>query len=100
MGTDSVSPGNRFEWSADQHRLEVWLDNGEWAVQHTAPNPLLGPMVVSRARHTHAKQAVWEVMTRVTKATRDDEEGVRVASCAARWIRQYGTPEAGTVYCK
>jgi hypothetical protein len=89
VAEDAGSSTDRFIWSTDRYRLIMWLDNGQWAVQHTSPNPLLGPMVVSEARHRQAKQAVWEVLTRVTKATRDDQEGVRVASSAARWIRAY-----------
>jgi hypothetical protein len=34
----------------------------------------------------------------VTKATHDDEEGVRVASSAARWMRQMGESRTVT-YC-
>jgi len=97
VGEDPGST-DRFVWSTDRCRLTIWLDAGEWLIEHAAPNPLLGPMVVSEVRYRQAKQAVWDVLSRVTKATRDDEEGVRVASSAARWMRQIG--EAGTVtYC-
>lgn len=78
---------NRFVWSTERCRLTIWLDAGEWLIQHATPNPLLGPLIISEVRHRQAKQAVWDVLSRVTKATRDDEEGVRVASSAARWMR-------------
>ncbi len=81
---------DQFVWSTDRYRLTIWFEADEWLIQHTAPNPLLGPMVISEVRHRQAKQAVWDVLSRVTKATRDDEEGVRVASSAARWMRQLG----------
>ncbi len=97
VGADPGSP-DRFEWNTEQVRLTVWLEADEWWIQQTMPNPLLGPMVTSKASHRQAKQAVWDVLSRVTKATRDDEEGIRVASSAARWMRQVG--EARTVrYC-
>lgn len=81
---------DRFIWSTERCRLTIWLEAGEWFIQHAAPNPLLGPLVISEVRHRQAKQAVWDILSRVTKATRDDEEGVRVASSAARWMRQIG----------
>ena len=87
---DDSGSADRFVWSTERYRLTIWLEKDEWWIQHTAPNPLLGPMVISEARHSQAKQAVWDVLSRVTKATRDDEEGVRVASSAARWMRQIG----------
>lgn len=100
VAEDSGSSDDRFVWSTERYRLIVWLDGGQWAIQHTSPNPLLGPLVVSEVRHRQAKQAVWEVMTRVTKATRDDQEGVRVASSAARWMRQIGDAHSVSVACE
>ena len=90
---------DRFVWSTDRYRLTIWLDEDQWTLQPTAPNPLIGPLVISEAKHRQAKQAVWEVMTRVTKATRNDEEGVRVASSAARWMRQMGENRAVRMHC-
>ena len=100
MGEDPGLSNDRFVWSTDRYRLTIWLDEDKWTIQHTAPNPLLGPLVISEAKHSHAKQAVWEVMTRVTKATRDDEEGVRVASSAARWMRQMGENHLTSLNCE
>lgn len=99
VGEDTGSSEDRFVWSTDRYRLTIWRDEGQWAVQHTSPSPLLGPMVVSEARHRQAKQAVWEVLNRVTKATRDDQEGVRVASSAARWMRQVGENLSISIAC-
>lgn len=89
---------DRFVWTSERCRLTIWLDAGEWLIEHSAPNPLLGPLIVSEVRHRQAKQAVWDVLTRVTKATRDNEEGVRVASSAARWMRRIGEARAVS-YC-
>lgn len=100
VGDDPVSSTEQFVWATERYRLAIWFDNGQWAVQHTSPNPLLGPMVVSEARHPQAKQAVWEIMARVTKATRDDQEGVRIASSAARWMRQFGESNSSSVQCE
>ena len=93
MGED---PGDidRFVWSTERCRLTIQLDAGEWFIQHVAANPLLGPSIISEVRHRQAKQAAWDVLSRVTKATRDTEEGVRVASSAARWMRTMGESQA------
>lgn len=95
---DDPGATDRFVWKTDGYHLTIWLEADEWAIQHTTPNPLLGPLVISEARHRQAKQAVWDVLSRVTKATRDDEEGVRVASSAARWMRQMGETRSAA-YC-
>lgn len=87
MGHDTEATGDRFIWRNDRYSLKVWFEENEWAIQHTSPNPLLGPQVVSEARHRQAKQAVWDIMSRVSRVTRDDEEGVRVATSVARWMR-------------
>jgi hypothetical protein len=99
VAEDAGSSTDRFVWSTDRYRLIIWLDQGQWAVQHSSPSPLLGPMLVSEARHKQAKEAVWEVLTRVTKATRDDDEGVRVATSAARWIREFGESHLSGAPC-
>ena len=99
MGEDPGLPNDRFVWSTDRYRLTIWLDEDLWTIQHTAPNPLLGPLIISEAKHRQAKQAVWEVMTRVAKATRNDEEGVRVASSAARWMREMGQTRSVSLLC-
>ncbi len=99
VGDDPGSADERFVWSTERYRLTLWFEEDQWAIQHTAPNPLLGPLVVSEARHRQAKQAVWEVMKRVARATRDDEEGVRVASSAARWMRQLGESRSLSLRC-
>jgi hypothetical protein len=87
---DDPGAADQFVWSNDRLQLTIWLEADEWWIQHTTPNPLLGPLVISEAKHRQAKQAAWDVLSRVTKATRDDEEGVRVATSAARWMRQVG----------
>lgn len=100
VGEDPGVSNDRFVWSTDRYRLTIWREENQWMVQHTAPNPLLGPLVISEAKHSQAKQAVWEVMTRVTKATRNDEEGVRVASSAARWMREMGENRSISLRCE
>lgn len=96
MDEEAGSSNDRFVWSTDRCRLTIWLEENQWMIRLTSPNPLLGPLVVSEAKHSQAKQAAWDVLTRVTKATRDDEEGVRVASSAARWMRQLGQARCGS----
>lgn len=100
VAADPGSSNDRFVWSTDRYRLTIWLDKDQWMIQHTAPNPLLGPLVISEAKHSQAKQAAWEVMTRVTKATKDDEEGVRVATSAARWMRERGETSSPRPHCE
>jgi hypothetical protein len=95
---DDSGAADRFVWNTERYKLTVWHEADEWWIRHTTPSPLLGPMVTNEAHHRQAKQAVWDVLSRVTKATRDDEEGVRVASSAARWMRERGETRSVS-YC-
>jgi len=96
VGTDHGS-SDRFEWNTERYHLTIWLEADEWWIQHTTPNPLLGPMVIAEARHKQAKQAVWDVLSRVTKATRDDEEGVRSRLSRGRSRNQVGEQRVARV---
>jgi hypothetical protein len=85
---ENLVTGDVFTWSFDRVELTVSRDGDSWFVVYRTESPLLGPSLVSHeTRHRQATHAAWDVLARVSRATRDDEEGVRVAQMAARWMR-------------
>ncbi len=83
-----------FVWSSDRFNLTLTQDGDSWAVVCRSASPLFGPSVVTyEAKHRLPTHAAWDVLTRVTRATRDDEEGVKAGSMAARWMKSVMWPE-------
>jgi hypothetical protein len=83
-----------FIWR--QGRAEVTLVRAEngWMVVYTSAGRLLGPrQKLYEGRHRRATHAAWDVMARVIRASRDEEEGMRVAKRAAQWMRALGLPD-------
>ena len=39
------------------------------------------------------QHAAWDVMARVIRACRDEEEGLRVGRSAAQWLRAHDIPD-------
>lgn len=94
VGEDRVI-GDVFTWSFDRVQLTLSQDGEVWSVVYRTESPLLGPdMITYSSRHRQATHAAWDVQARVKRATHDDEEGVRVASMAARWMRTMMWPGA------
>ena len=94
MGDAAIVEGRLFVWR--QGRAEVTLERtgNAWSVVYTASGRLLGPrQVVYEARHKRANHAAWDVMARVIRASRDEEEGLRVGRSAAQWMRALGIPD-------
>lgn len=90
-GDEHIDTDDYFTWSTDRGVLTVSLEGDSWNVIYAAESLLSGPRrIVYEASHRQANRAVWDVLARVTKATHDDEEGVRVAQSAARWMRSIG----------
>lgn len=88
VGEDRVA-GNVFTWSFKRAQLTLSEDGDAWSVVYRTESPLLGPNLVTyEARHRQATHAAWDVQSRVRRLTHDDEEGVRVAQQAARWMRR------------
>jgi hypothetical protein len=85
---ESLVEGDVFTWSFDRAELTVTRDGDSWFVVYRTESPLLGPnLVAHESRHRQATHAAWDVLARVSRVTHDDEEGVRVAQMAARWMR-------------
>lgn len=67
------------------------LDGDSWSVICRSAGKLLGPAaIVYEARHRRPLLAAWDVMSRVTRVSSDEEEGVRAGQQAARWLRSQG----------
>lgn len=89
----SVSQGETFSWR--QGRAEVTLGRvgDSWVVVYTRSGRLLGPrLTIYEAKHERANLAAWDVMARVIRASRNEDEGLRVAKFAAQWMRAVGMP--------
>lgn len=89
MSTPSIEGGLWPSYSWRQGRFGVTLsrDEGSWIVRATSTGRLLGPTeTLYEERHTDERHACWDVMSRVVKATRDEDEGLRAGREAARWI--------------
>ncbi|CAN5791737.1 hypothetical protein BH23CHL4_BH23CHL4_01080 [soil metagenome] len=87
VGEDRVA-GDVFTWSFDRVQLTLSQDGDSWSVVYRTESPLLGPNLITyEARHRQPTHAAWDILARVSRATHDDEEGVRVAQIAARWMR-------------
>ncbi len=98
MSIDDPTPSDVFCWSADRAQLTVTQDGDLWTVVYRSDSPLFGPRhIVYEGRHKQAKHAAFDVLNRVSRITHDDEEGVRVAQNAARWMKMvmWGSPDAG-----
>jgi hypothetical protein len=92
-GADRSEP-NVFVWRHGRDEVRLRPDGDGWSVAYLAVGKLLGPrQVLYEARHKRATHAAWDVMARVIRASRDEEEGVRVAQSAARWMRGVGIHE-------
>ncbi len=92
-GSAGVADGVRmsddaFVWSSERFILRLTQEGDFWAVICRSTSPLYGPDIVTyEAKHRLPTHAAWDVLTRVTRATRDDEEGVQAGSMAARWMK-------------
>jgi hypothetical protein len=81
-----------FVWTHEKDEVRLSPDGDAWTVCHTASTRLSGPsQVFYEATHRRATLAAWDVMARVIRATRDEDEGVRVGRSAARWMREQGS---------
>ena len=79
---------DEFVWTGERVNLTLTQEGDSWSVVCRTQSPLFGPTVITyEARHRLPKHAAWDVLARVSRATNDDEEGVRVGQQAARWMR-------------
>ncbi len=83
-----------FVWRHGRDEVKLIRDGDGWTVILTSTSRLLGPrMTVYQQKHSRMTLAAWDVMARVIRASRDEEEGVRVGRSAARWMRRQGFHE-------
>lgn len=79
---------DEFVWTGERVNLTLKQEGDSWFVVCRSESPLFGPAAVTyEARHRLPTHAAWDVLARVSRATNDDEEGVRVGRQAARWMR-------------
>ncbi len=87
------SEDNRFEWRRGKVEIALGREGDVWRVTQTTAGRLFGPRTfVYEQSHKSARQAALDFMARVIRETRSEEEGLRVARSAARWMN--GDPEA------
>ena len=94
MAGTAVSSGDQFVWR--QGRAEVTLERAgdAWSVVYTSAGRLLGPrQILYRGNHRVMQHAAWDVMARVIRACRDEDEGLRVGRSAAQWLRAHDIPD-------
>ncbi|MFM9106724.1 MAG: hypothetical protein ACKOWF_08495 [Chloroflexota bacterium] len=80
--------GEPFVWRGGRAEVTLSQAEGHWTVEYSSAGRLLGPrQVLYLGRHRDATHAAWDVMARVSLASRDEDEGLRAGQLAARWIR-------------
>ena len=90
VSADRTEP-SVFVWRHGRDEVRLTSESDGWSVVYLSVGKLLGPrQVIYQAKHKRATHAAWDVMARVIRASRDEEEGVRVAQSAARWMRGVG----------
>ena len=85
----------RFAWRQGRAEVAVHRDGDQWKVVYSTSGRLFGPrQVLYEQRHRYIKHAAWDVMARVIRVSQDEDEGVRVAKSAARWMTELGLSPA------
>ena len=85
---------NAFVWRQGRAEVRLAREGSAWMVVYTAAGRLMGPrQVIYQARHRRADHAAWDMMARVIRACRDEDEGLRVGRSAAQWMRTAGIPD-------
>jgi hypothetical protein len=86
-----VEVGDAFVWRQGRADVTLRRDGDAWSIVCTSVGRLLGPrQTLYTARHRRADHAVWDVMARVIRVTRDEDQGLHAGCEAARWINQLG----------
>ena len=80
-----------YIWRQSRAEIILMRAGDKWHIEYTVAGRLLGPrQIVYEARHQSARNAAWDFMARVVRASRDEEEAVRASKEAARWMRSTG----------
>ena len=94
MGGTVITEGDSFIWRYGRAEVKLQRVDGAWSVVYSSIGRLLGPrQTLYSAQHRGAKLAAWDVMARVVRASRDEDEGLRVARSAAQWMRGFDLPD-------
>jgi hypothetical protein len=84
-----------YVWRQGRADVTLRRDGDAWLVVASTIGRLLGPrQILYFFRHSRADHAAWDVMARVNRFTRDEQEVLRVGLEAASWIRSKGFVEA------
>jgi hypothetical protein len=101
-GGEAVSRGRdcgieeAFVWRQGRADVTLRREGEAWAVVCTTVGRLRGPRnVLHSAKHRRADHAVWDVMARVIRVTKDEDQGLRAGADAAHWIREAGIGDEG-----
>ncbi len=87
------SEENGFVWRRGKVEIALQRDGDLWQVTQSTAGRLFGPRsYVYEQRHKSVRQAALDFMARVIRETKNEDEGLRVARSAARWMN--GEPEA------
>ena len=85
----SFAKDDGFVWRQGRSEVTVTREGDQWRVLFSTVGRLFGPReVLYDVRHRDAKHAAWDVMARVIRASANEDEGIRVARSAARWMRE------------
>ena len=77
-----------FVWRQGRAEVTLVRDGEAWEVVYMSLGRLLGPpQELYRMSHKQATHAAWDVMARVIRACRDEDEGLRAGRSAAQWMR-------------
>jgi hypothetical protein len=93
VGGFAVISGDAFVWRHGRAEVTLSADEDGWRVVYRSTTRLLGPrQVLYQQQHRDPTYAAWDVMARVVFASKDEEEGLRVARSAAQWLRGQTRP--------
>ena len=91
--------GDAFVWRLGRADVVLRRDGDAWSVVCSCVSRLLGPrQVLYSAHHRRSDHAAWDVMARVIRLTRDENQGLEAGFEAARWIRATGIADETVGY--
>jgi hypothetical protein len=83
------SEDNGFTWRRGKVEILLSREGDAWRVSQTTAGRLFGPRhVVYEQRHKLVRPAALDFMARVIRETKNEEEGIRVARAASRWMNE------------
>lgn len=81
------SDDDSFIWRRGKVEISLARDGESWRVEQSSSGRLFGPrQVVYEQRHKFVRQAALDFMARVIRETKNEDEGLRVARAASRWM--------------